>query len=216
MRPGIMLRWIIVPLLAVVPQPASAWADDFITGEVRPVTLEDETIDVIDSRTRQVVHVDVGDHPAEVERDHLQLEAARIDLREVEDVVHDRDEGPGGARAGLRVLPLLGRQIGVEQQLGPADDAARRSAHLVAHGGEELTPRPRHVLRRRGVALLLASPLARARARQLEVDLASVAGSGPQGAVTAADLELSPREPDHRETEVTVSEGDDRRAALRR
>ena len=40
------------------------------------------------------------------------------------------------------ILALLGRQLGVEQQLGHADDAVHRRADLVAHVGQELALGP--------------------------------------------------------------------------
>ena len=55
---------------------------------------------------------------AEVERAGVELELARLDLGEVEDVVDHRQEGVGRRGDHLQVLALLGRELGVE-------DAAR-------------------------------------------------------------------------------------------
>jgi hypothetical protein len=67
----------------------------------------------------------------------LQLDAPRLDLGEVEDVVDDRQERPGLAADHLEALGLRRRQRAVERQLGHADDAVHRRADLVAHVGEE-------------------------------------------------------------------------------
>src|SRR5690606_2776153 len=43
---------------------------------------------------------------------------------------------------------------------------------------------------------LLVSPRARRMARELGIDLATVAGTGPQGSITAGDLGAAPRPPE--------------------
>ena len=79
-----------------------------------------------------------GDERPERERRRLDEEAARLDLREVEDVV-DHAEQPAAARQdGLRQLLLLRVERRRHQQLRQADHAAHRRADLVAHVGEEL------------------------------------------------------------------------------
>ena len=50
------------------------------------------------------------DHDAEVEVDHLDVDLARLDLREVEDVVDDREQRLRGLADRLRILALLGVQ----------------------------------------------------------------------------------------------------------
>ena len=71
--------------------------------------------------------------------DGLELELPGLDLGEIEDVVDDRR---AATRPTLRsvssVLALLGGQLGVEQQLGHADDAVHRRPDLVAHVRQEL------------------------------------------------------------------------------
>ena len=71
--------------------------------------------------------------------DRLELELARFDLREVEDVVDDDEQRVGRRRdglAGIRAAPAVSRCV--ERELGHADDAVHRRADLVAHVREEL------------------------------------------------------------------------------
>ena len=60
---------------------------------------------------RQRSH-DVLEHLAEIEVDGVELELARFDLREVEDVVEEAQQRVGRDLHHLEVLALLGRQIG--------------------------------------------------------------------------------------------------------
>ena len=46
---------------------------------------------------------------------------------------------------GLRVVPLSGVEVGVEQEVGHADDAVHGGADLVAHVGEEVGLEPRRL-----------------------------------------------------------------------
>ena len=80
---------------------------------------------------------------AQGEGHRLQLESTRLDLREVEDVVDDGQQRLARAVDGVGVVPLLARQLGVEQQRGHADHAVHRRPDLVAHGGQELRLRGR-------------------------------------------------------------------------
>ena len=81
---------------------------------------------------------DVVQQCAQVEVQRLQLELARLDLGEVEDVVDDRQQRLAARAHGLGVAPLLLVQLGVQQQPGHADDAVHGRADLVAHVGQEL------------------------------------------------------------------------------
>ena len=67
----------------------------------------------------------------------LEVELARLDLGEVENVVDDRQQRFGRVAGRLEVLPLLARQLGVEHQIGHAEDGVHRRADFVAHVGEE-------------------------------------------------------------------------------
>ena len=68
----------------------------------------------------------------------FELQPARLDLGEVEDVVDDGEERFAAGAQGLDVLVLRGRELRLEQQAGHADDAVHRRADFVAHVGEEL------------------------------------------------------------------------------
>ena len=74
----------------------------------------------------------------EFERMMLQLQLARLDLREIQDVVDDGQQGVGAAAGGLDILALFVGQFGVQQQGGHADHAVHRGADFMAHVGQEL------------------------------------------------------------------------------
>ncbi len=73
-----------------------------------------------------------------VEVHHLEVQAAGFDLREVQNVVDDLEEGASRAVDDLRVLALLGIEIGVQEQARHADDPVHGGPDLVAHVGHEL------------------------------------------------------------------------------
>ena len=73
----------------------------------------------------------------EVERGGLQVHPPRLDLREVEDVVDDREQGLAAGADDLRVVALVAGQLGVEQQPAHPDHGVHRRPDLVAHAGEE-------------------------------------------------------------------------------
>ncbi len=72
-----------------------------------------------------------------IDRDALQLQLAGLDLREIEDVVDDRQQVLSGAGDHLRVAALAGRQVARGQEFGHHQHAVHRRADLVAHGGQE-------------------------------------------------------------------------------
>ncbi len=74
---------------------------------------------------------------AQIERLRLDVHPPGLDLREVEDVVDDRQERVAGIADGRGVVVLLGVELGVEQQAAHADDRVHRRADLVAHRREE-------------------------------------------------------------------------------
>ena len=76
-------------------------------------------------------------HGGEGERLVLELDLAGLDLREVEDVVDDREQGVARRPDGLGVVALLLVERGVEQQPAHPDDRVHRRADLVAHRGQE-------------------------------------------------------------------------------
>ena len=79
----------------------------------------------------------VFDARLRIERLQIELQLAGLDLREVENVVDDRQQ-PVAARADhLDPLTLRARQRRIQQQRGHADHAVHRRADLVAHAGEK-------------------------------------------------------------------------------
>ena len=75
----------------------------------------------------------------ELEADVLHVELAGLDLREIQDVVDDPQERVRRALDLHQVVALLGREIGLEREVGEAHDRVHRGADLVAHVGEEVT-----------------------------------------------------------------------------
>ena len=81
---------------------------------------------------------DAFDQATQLEVQAVDLELARLHLREVEDVVDDGDQRLARFPRGLGVIELLAVELGVEQEIDHAEHAVHRRADLVAHGGEEL------------------------------------------------------------------------------
>jgi hypothetical protein len=79
----------------------------------------------------------------QVEVHLLEVDAAGLDLREVQDVVDDLEQRAPRLVDHLGVLALLGRERRVEQQPRHPDHAVHRRADLVAHVGHELRLEPR-------------------------------------------------------------------------
>jgi hypothetical protein len=75
---------------------------------------------------------------AQLERQLLELEPPRLDLREVEDVVQQPQQGVRRALRHRQVLALLRIQRRAQQQVGHADHAVHRRPDLVAHVREEV------------------------------------------------------------------------------
>ena len=115
---------------------------------------------VVGAHRERPQRVDQG--VAQVEVDGVQLELARLDLGEVEDVVDHRQQRVGRLLDHLQVLALLGVELGLQRQLGHADHAVHRRADLVAHVGEELALGAVGLL---GLHLRLARPLLAAQQR---------------------------------------------------
>ena len=79
--------------------------------------------------------------PLRIERGRLEVHPAGLDLREVEDVVDDRQQHLAGRTHGLELLALRARQFTVEREFGHADDAVHRRPDLVAHVRQEIALR---------------------------------------------------------------------------
>ena len=72
-----------------------------------------------------------------VERPPVEVDPAGLDLREVEDVVDDREEGVAGGPDRVDVVALLGVERRVGEEPAHPDDRVHRRPDLVAHRGEE-------------------------------------------------------------------------------
>jgi hypothetical protein len=94
----------------------------------------------------------------EVEVDLGELQLAGLDARQVEDVAQHLQQRQAGTARHFGEAALLGSQVGVEQELGHAEDAVHRRPDLVAHVGQELRLRP---ARRLGVVARAAERLDR-------------------------------------------------------
>ena len=73
----------------------------------------------------------------QVELGAVEIELARLDFREVQNVVDDGHQGIRRTLDHAQVLALLGREFGIESELRHADDAVHGRANLVAHIGEK-------------------------------------------------------------------------------
>src|SRR5690606_25667355 len=102
------------------------------------------------------------DQIAQVEGQILQYQLAGFDLREVEDLVDDRQQAIGGFVDGGQVLVLTSAQFAALQQRGEAENAVERRTQFVAHVGEELG--------------LDAAGLLRRLARQIQFDVLDLDG----------------------------------------
>ena len=74
----------------------------------------------------------------QIHRQRLEGKLAGLDLREVEDVVDDDEQVGAGVAEDFGEAPLLGGEVGVEQQVGHAEDAVHGRADFMAHHREEL------------------------------------------------------------------------------
>ena len=74
---------------------------------------------------------------AQVEVAEFQFDLAGLYFREIENVVDDGKQGVCGELDGAQVFTLLGSELGIESQIGHANDAIQRSTNLVAHIGEK-------------------------------------------------------------------------------
>jgi hypothetical protein len=85
----------------------------------------------------------------------IQLHPAGLDLRQIEDVVQDRQQRVARCADGLDKCALLRVQFGVEQDARHSQHPVQGRAHLVAHGREKLGLRRVGPLRRLRQALRL-------------------------------------------------------------
>ena len=80
----------------------------------------------------------VSDGIAGVEVDRVELELARLHPGEVQDVVDDGQQRIGGRFDDPQILPLFGRELGIEHEIGHPDDPVHRRPDLVTHVRQEL------------------------------------------------------------------------------
>ncbi len=80
---------------------------------------------------------DGGDDVVDLEVRGLEVELAGLDLREVEDVVDDPEQGRAGIVDLADVVALLGGERRLEGEVRQADDGVHRRPDLVAHVGQE-------------------------------------------------------------------------------
>src|SRR6266851_5103764 len=118
----------------VAEQRIGSVGPDFI-GELQalPVGLE-----------RQRFH-GVAQALAQRERDGFDLQPPSLDLREIQNVVDDRQKGAARGLHEIKVLALLRRQSRLQGKVGHPDDGVHRSPDFVTHVGQKL--RLRHIRR---------------------------------------------------------------------
>ena len=137
----------------------------------------------------------------------VELDLAGLDLREIEDVVDDRQQRIARCADRLGVVALLVIERRVEQQAAHPDDRVHRRADLVAHRGEERALGAVGVLGRFAGCLALAEQagivdgdrglLGHAH-EQLEVVFRELpARHGPPGGEHAHDLVTGDQRSDH-------------------
>ena len=66
------------------------------------------------------------------------FEAGGLDLGEVEDVVDEGEEGGAAGVDDFEVFALFGGEVGVEEEVGHADDPVHGGTDFMTHVGEEL------------------------------------------------------------------------------
>ena len=81
---------------------------------------------------------DRADHFVEPEVRRLDLQLARLDLREIEDVIDDAEQRRAGVVDLAHVVALLGIERRLQREVREADDGVHRRANLVAHVREEI------------------------------------------------------------------------------
>ena len=83
----------------------------------------------------------LGDEIAQAARLRAELEPARLDLREIEEVVDDAEQRFGRCLDHAEIRPLLRRVRHLQQQVRHAEDAVHGRADLVADVGDEFALR---------------------------------------------------------------------------
>src|SRR6516225_1498630 len=74
----------------------------------------------------------------EIEVSLVEFELPCLDLREIEQVIDQREQGIRGVLNRAQVFALLAGERSAQRKLGHSDNRIHRRANLVAHVGEEL------------------------------------------------------------------------------
>ena len=114
----------------------SAGIPDHVVGQQR-IDIRNQ-FELLGMRLYRKQVRNVIDNGAQIQIDLLQIDLARFDLGEIQDVVDDGQEAAGAGADGFGVIALSSIQTRIEQQFGHADHAVHRRANFVAHVGEEL------------------------------------------------------------------------------
>src|SRR5271170_2431346 len=80
----------------------------------------------------------VVEHLIETEVDRLYVQLASLDLREVQDVINNAEQGLGSTLYFRQIVALLRRQLRPECQMRHPEDRIHWRADLVAHVGQEV------------------------------------------------------------------------------
>ena len=66
------------------------------------------------------------------------MESAGLNLREVENVVYESQQGVAGTAYGVGIFMLFGRERGIKQETRHADNRVHWGANFMAHCGQEV------------------------------------------------------------------------------
>ena len=110
-------------------------ADDLERQGRRDVEVEHDVV-VMRHRTERIA--DAFGQLFDLQRCRVDFHVTGLDLGQVEDVVDDAQQAQRRVPDRHGQCLLFGRQPGLEQDFGRADDAVHRRAHLVAHRGQEV------------------------------------------------------------------------------
>ena len=130
-------------LPALLARLSSAWRTRVASARIVPRSAGHSTHDAVpvprSERPDRRHHV--LDEGRDRERLEVQLHLARLDLRQVQDVVDQGEQvlaRPENPLVRLDLVLLAERPRVLEEHLGDADDGVHRRPQLVAHVGEEL------------------------------------------------------------------------------
>ena len=113
------------------------------------------------------------------------LQPARLDLREIENVVDDRQQRIRGAVNALGKAPLRRIEAGVQQQAGHPQHAVHRRSQLMAHARDEFALGTRQHLQLRVALLKFARALLH---RLLQVAAVAQRAFAPQACSGTTDI----------------------------